>query len=85
MYASISLCTHSNSSVSDYEYIIKNIRNDSMASRLVSRGPVAGSSRSVPQKNDAFYYTILGGKKRVFSVDKSASYMTAEREAVIGG
>jgi len=40
-----------------------------MVSRLVSRGPVAGSSRSVPQKNIVFYYTILGGKKWAFFTD----------------
>ena len=67
--ASISLCTHNNASVSDYEYIIKNIHNDSMVSRLVSGGPVAGSSRSVPQKNEVFYYTVLGGKKWAIKID----------------
>jgi len=37
------------------------------------------------KKKPVFSSTTIAGGKRAFSVDKSASYMTAEREAVIGG
>jgi hypothetical protein len=37
------------------------------------------------KKKLVFSSTTIADGKRAFSVDKTASYMTAEREAVIGG